>query len=132
MTTVPSSHRDLADQSGIAVLTTIGPRGGPQSTAVGFWYDSDLFRISAPSGRQKVINLGRNPACSLFIVDPTNPYRTMEVRAEAEVVDDSSYEWAAHIAESNGATVDDVRQTTPPGQVQMCVVLHPTKVVTVG
>lgn len=37
------------------------------------------------------------PAQTLFLMDPANPYRTMEIRARAEIVPDTGGELAAPV-----------------------------------
>ncbi len=83
---VPKSHRDLLLASLTATLTTIDPNGRPQSTAVWYLVDGDgQLKGSTTSDRQKYKNLKKNPKCDLFIIDPANPFRTLEIRAEAQL-----------------------------------------------
>ncbi len=86
---VGESHRDLLRTPLTATLTTLDGDNRPQSTAVWYLVDSDgQLKGSITSDRQKFKNLRRNPNCDLFIIDPGNPFRTLEVRAEAELVAD--------------------------------------------
>jgi PPOX class probable F420-dependent enzyme len=85
---VPESHRDLLRAPPTATLTTVDGKNRPQSTAVWYLRDYGQLKGSITSDRQKYTNLRRNPHCSLFIIDPENPYRTLEVRAEAELAPD--------------------------------------------
>lgn len=86
---IPESHHDLIQGHLTATLTTIDAQGRPQSTAVWFLLDTDgVLKGSVTTDRQKYTNLSNNPNCDLFIIDPTNPGRTLEVRAEAELVAD--------------------------------------------
>ncbi|MGO9456561.1 MAG: PPOX class F420-dependent oxidoreductase [Acidimicrobiales bacterium] len=81
---VPASHRDLLLSPFTATLTTLDRRGRPQSTAVWYLVDGDgRLKGSITSDRQKYRNLRANPACTLFIIDPQDPFRTLEVRADA-------------------------------------------------
>src|SRR5690349_18892174 len=84
-TTIPDSHKDLLTAP-VAVLATNGQDGYPQATALWFLYDDDgLPKLSLNTRRQKLKNLRAHPECSLLIVDPANPYRTLEIRARAEI-----------------------------------------------
>jgi PPOX class probable F420-dependent enzyme len=86
---VPDSHRDLLQTPLTATLTTIDGRGRPQSTAVWYFVDDDgQLKGSITSDRQKYKNLAGNPNCDLFIIDPQNPFRTLEIRAEADLTPD--------------------------------------------
>ena len=61
--------------------------------------------------RQKCRNLRRNPNCDLFIIDPRNPLRTLEVRAEVELT-----------ADRDKATVPEVRLGLRSGRGRACPV----------
>ena len=72
-----------------AILTTVDAKGRPQSTAVWYLMDSTgQLKASITSDRQKYKNPARNRNCSRFILDPQNPYRILEVRAEASLAAD--------------------------------------------
>jgi PPOX class probable F420-dependent enzyme len=86
---IPESHRDLLTSPLTATLTTLDGQGRPQSTAVWYLVDDDgALKGSITSDRQKFKNLSRNPNCDLFVIDPTNPYRTLEIRAEGHLTAD--------------------------------------------
>jgi len=86
---IPESHRDLLASPLTATLTTLDGKGRPQSTAVWYLLDDDgSLKGSITDDRQKYKNLSRNPNCALFIIDPTNPWRTLEIRAEAQLTAD--------------------------------------------
>jgi PPOX class probable F420-dependent enzyme len=90
---VPDSHRDLLEAPLTAVLSTVDAHGRPQSTAVWYLVDGDgRLKGSITSGRQKFKSLRGNPNCALLIMDPQNPYRTLEIRAEAELAADPDKE----------------------------------------
>ena len=81
---IPESHQDLLTAP-VAVLATQGADGFPQVSAVWFLYDNDgALRLSLNTTRQKVKNMQKRPEVTLFILDPANPYRTIEIRARAE------------------------------------------------
>jgi len=124
---IPDSHRDLAEKGGVGFLTTLGPDGSPQTTAVGFFFDHDAFLVTVKSSRQKVANVGRRSDCTLFLVDPANPYHALEIRGRAELVPDDDYVLAAKVAEHNGATVEQVRALDGPGEHRLCIRIHPVK-----
>ncbi len=87
---IPESHKDLSVVPLTATLTTVDSNGRPQSTAVWYFVDDDgQLKGSTTSDRQKYKNLVGNPNCVLFIIDPQNPFRTLELRAEAELVPDT-------------------------------------------
>src|SRR3954447_18099862 len=103
MAEFPESHRDLL-QTNVATLATIGKSGFPQVSAIWFLHDEDgMVRLSLNTARQKGKNLQANPKCTLFMIDPGVPQRTLEIRAEAEITLDPDYEFADHFGKKYGA-----------------------------
>jgi PPOX class probable F420-dependent enzyme len=123
-TAIPDSHRDLLDLP-VATLATLGPDGRPQLSAVWFVADGDELKISLNTGRQKVRNLQRQPACTLFLLDLANPYRYLEVRGNAEIAPDKNYEFAARVDAKYNS---DVKAMDQPGDSRVVVTIRPTKV----
>jgi PPOX class probable F420-dependent enzyme len=129
MEAVPASHRDLL-QTDVAVLATIGPDGHPQVTALWFLSDDEgVVRLSLNSSRQKVRNLQQHPESTLFLLDRSNPYRTLEIRARAEIQPDPEYAFADKLGSKYRA---DLRQNDQPGESRVVVTLHPIKYNTNG
>jgi hypothetical protein len=87
--------------------------------------------LSLTTARQKTKNLQRRPACGLLIIDPANPYRTLEVRARAELVPDPDYVVADRVVAKYGNPFDP-RVLDPPGARRVAVTLQPVKVNTWG
>jgi len=85
---IPASHADLVAKPNTAVLTTVGRDGLPQSTAVWFLVEDGVLKTSVLTSRQKYRNMQANPKATLFVLDPANPFRTLEVRATVEVTAD--------------------------------------------
>jgi PPOX class probable F420-dependent enzyme len=129
--TIPESHRDVLEQSPIVTLATIGPDGFPQVSAMWFLVDEDgTIAASLNTARQKVKNLERTPEAALFFVDPTNPYRTLEIRTRAEVAPDPDYAFADRVGAKYGGA--DLRQNDRPGESRVVVRFPVVKVNTFG
>jgi PPOX class probable F420-dependent enzyme len=128
MVQIPESHKGLL-AAPVGVLATQGTDGYPQVSALWFVYDGDNIEISLNSSRQKTKNLLRHPECTLFILDPENPYRTLEIRARASVNPDTEARAISKVQEKYGA---NVREHDRPGQERMLVTLHPVKFNTWG
>lgn len=108
---VPDSLTDLLHGPNTAVLTTVGADGLPQSTAV--WYlvgEDGVLRTSITTDRQKYRNLVRHPKATLFILDPTNPYRTIEIRANVELTPDPEKAMVHEFADKYGVPVETLLQ----------------------
>ena len=125
MAEIPASHRDLLEKCQVVVLATIGPDNFPQVTATWFFVDDGVIKMSLNNTRQKVKNLQRRPECSLLFIDPDTPYRTLEIRARADVNPDSDFVVTDAFSEKYGA---DVRSFDPPGQYRVAVTFAPVKV----
>lgn len=130
MTTFPPSHQDLL-KADVAELATIGQDGYPQVTALWFLVDEDgTIKLSLNNTRQKVKNLQAHPECSFFILDTTNPYRTLEIRARAEIQPDTDYAFAKKLSAKYGGP--EFWTHDRPGEKRVVVSLHPIKVNTWG
>jgi PPOX class probable F420-dependent enzyme len=127
---IPESHKDLLTAP-VAVLATNGTGGFPQVSALWFLHDDDgALRLSLNTTRQKLKNLRENPKVTLFILDPANPYRTIEIRANAEIAPDTDGSFALKLGNKYGGF--DVRNNDRPGESRVVVTLHPVKVNTWG
>jgi hypothetical protein len=95
---------------------------------VGFYHDpdDDRVKISLNDMRQKTKNLRRDPDTTLFILDPDNPRRTLEIRARAELTPDSDYAFAAKAGAKYGI---DFRGQDQPGETRSILTLHPIRIV---
>jgi PPOX class probable F420-dependent enzyme len=85
--TPPTSHQDLLERPLFAHLASVRPDGAPQSGLMWFAWDGERARFSHTRTRQKVRNLAHEPRVSFHLVDPDNPYRTLEVRGRVESID---------------------------------------------
>ncbi|MGF7235619.1 MAG: pyridoxamine 5'-phosphate oxidase family protein [Frankia sp.] len=126
MTDWPKTHRHLLEAPGIAVLSTVGRGGHPQVTAVGYFLDDDgQLKLSLNTTRHKTKNLIADPKATLFFVDPASVYRTLEVRAEVELLPDEEFAFAA---KAGGHYGTDFRVHDRPGETRVIAVFHPVKV----
>ena len=126
MVTIPDSHKDLLNAP-VVTLATQASSGHPQVTAVWFLNDEDgVVRISLNTARQKVKNLQKNGKCTLFFMDPTSPYRTLEVRGDAEVTPDDDYTFATKLGQKYGGA--NLKERDKPGETRVVISVKPTKV----
>lgn len=124
MTTFPDSHRDFLDFP-IAVLTTIGDDGFPQSTLVWFLHEDGELKVSLNKTRLKTRNLRKRPQMSLLIIDLSEPMRYLEVRGTARIEDDPGKSFAQRV----GAKYDaDLAAYDGPGVERVVVTLEPKNV----
>ena len=87
---IPDSHLDLVVEPIHAVLTTMMPDGQPQSSLVWCDYDGTYIRVNTTRERQKGKNMQANPKVSLLVIDLNDAGRWIEVRGEAEIIEDGA------------------------------------------
>jgi PPOX class probable F420-dependent enzyme len=87
---MPASHLDLLTRPIHGVLTTLMPDGQPQSSLVWCDFDGECARVNTSLERQKGQNMSRNPKVSLLIVDPENTARFLQIRGDAELIQEGA------------------------------------------
>ena len=122
MTDFPESHRYLLDTPN-ATLATVGRGGYPQQTEIWFLHEDGEVAISLNDSRLKTRNLRKRPQCSLFILDLENPFKYLEIRANAEFEDDDDYAFAQRVGAKYGGA--DLRDHDGPGERRVKVTLRP-------
>ncbi len=88
MSVIPEKYMDLlTDQKkAFADLATVMPDGSPQVTPVWFDYKDGNIRLNSARGRTKDRNMRSNARVALAIMDPTNPYRHIQIRGRVKRV----------------------------------------------
>ena len=126
---IPLSHRDLLEAPIPVALATVGPTGHPQVTAIWALVDDDTVVTSLAGARQKFKNLQRRPQATVFVVDPANPYRTLEVRGDAVIEPDPELATLKKVLDAYGT---DLESFPGPLEDRTTVTLRPTHVVAQG
>jgi PPOX class probable F420-dependent enzyme len=126
---ISSSHRDLLETPHTVVFATVGADGQPQVTAIWAMLDGDVVRTSLCKSRQKYKNLIAHPQVTLFAIDPANPFRTLEVRATAEVTDDPDLEFLQRLLHHYGSSLETFGG---PIEDRVVITLNPTRIVENG
>jgi PPOX class probable F420-dependent enzyme len=80
--------RRLLDGRHFAVLATINPDGGPQTSAMWVGRDGDDVLFSTVAGRRKHRNLVRDARASVTVLDSDDPYNYVELRGRATLAED--------------------------------------------
>ena len=109
MTLFPASHTDLLDAPGVGSLSTLGRDGYPQVTAIWFMRDGDTIVTSLTTARQKLTNMARHSKATLFLIDPANPYRSVEVRGDVTIEDDPDLATLRQLLTKYGTDLDSFR-----------------------
>ncbi|WP_043603803.1 MULTISPECIES: PPOX class F420-dependent oxidoreductase [Protofrankia] len=129
VTSIPATHRDLLETPSAAAFTTVGAAGYPQTTAIWFLLDGDVVRTSLHRSRQKYRNVVDHPQATLFLIDPTNPFRTLEVRGDVTLEDTSDTSFLERLLVHYGQTLE----TFPaPTDNRVLLTLTPRRIVANG
>ena len=107
-------------------LATIGADGRPQVSAVWFLAEDGVVRVSLNTARQKTKNLSANQAVTVFIHDPANPARYLEIRGDATLDPDDDYVSADRVGAKYGGV--DIRTMDGPGEHRVAVTVSPVRI----
>lgn len=93
MTIIPENVKDLLERPIVASLTTIAPDGFPENTAIWALWDGEYIYVNTADGRRKPHNIRNNPNVALFVIDPENSGRWIDIRGVVESMDvDENYQ----------------------------------------
>jgi len=130
---IPEKYLDLFgnDKKAYASLATVMPDGSPQVTLVWFEHDHGKILVNSAKGRVKTRNMSVGSKVALLVVDPENPYRTVQVRGTV-----------THSTEEGGdAHADKLTKKylgldsypyRQPGEVRVIFTIEPTSVAVMG
>jgi PPOX class probable F420-dependent enzyme len=117
---IPPELAPLLASTAVAFVSTIGPKGEPQTTPIWFIWKDEAVHFSLVDGRQKLRNLRRDPRASVVIVDPAEPTRYLELRGQVHLVPDPQFALEREVAvKYRGAHVD----VEPPGVLRFAATL---------
>jgi PPOX class probable F420-dependent enzyme len=89
---LPAALRVMLDAKGFAVLCTLNPDGGPQSSIIWATYENDEMLFSTILGRRKPDNMSRDPRVSLCVFEQGDAYRFVEVRGTVSMTQEGGPE----------------------------------------
>jgi PPOX class probable F420-dependent enzyme len=127
--TIPPSHRDLLEAPIPVSLATVGPTGHPQVTAIWVVVEDETVVTSLTTARQKLKNLSSRPQGTVFVIDPANSYRTLEIRGEVSIEPDPDLITLKRVLAAYGTDIDSFQG---PLEDRVTVRLHPSHVVALG
>ena len=81
---IPGNFRDLFQKKAFGQLGTIMKDGTPQVTPVWVDLQDGHVIVNSAKGRQKDKNIERDPRVTITVIDPTNPYRYVEIRGRVD------------------------------------------------
>ena len=108
--------RRLLDGRHFAVLATLNPDGGPQTSAMWVGREDDEVLFSTVAGRRKHRNLERDPRLSVTILDADDPYNYVELRGRVTIGEDVGRRFDTSLSwRYDGRSPDP----DPPGAVRL-------------
>ena len=110
--------RRLLDGRHFAVLATLNPDGGPQTSAMWVGREGDQVLFSTVAGRRKHRNLERDPRLSVTILDADDPYNYVELRGSATIEEDVGRAFDTGLSWSYDGHDPD---PDPPGAVRLII-----------
>lgn len=128
---IPDKYADLLNKTAFGNLGTLMPDGRPQVTPVWVDYDAGFVRFNSARGRQKDLNVRRDPRVSVSLMDPENPYRYLEIRGRVvEITEKGADEHIDKLAKKYlGKDKYPFRQ---PGEVRVMYKIAPEHVSSMG
>lgn len=125
---IPDKYKDLlSGKKAFASLGTLMPDGTPQVTPVWFDYDGKNLIFNSARGRQKDLNVRRDPRVTMTIIDPENPYRYIEVRGRVTGITQEGAD--KHIDKlAKKYLGQDKYPYGQPGEVRVLYTVRPEKV----
>jgi PPOX class probable F420-dependent enzyme len=128
---VPSSHIDLLMSTVDVVLTTVSPRGYPQSTLVWCSFDGSNVLLNTGRGYQKERNMRRNPHVSVFSFDRGDPLRCIEIQGDAELIEEGAIDHLNQLSLAYRGKPDFYKDVMPElagKEVRVIVKVAPKKI----
>src|SRR5215210_231318 len=123
---IPEKYLDLFDKKAFGHLGTVNSDGTPQVTPVWIDYDGKHVLVNSARGRKKDKNMERNPAVSISIQDPDNPYRYLEVRGRvSEITEEGADEHIDKMAKKYMGV--DRYPGRGPGEVRVLYKIEPQR-----
>ncbi len=124
---IPDKYLDLFQKRAFAALATLMPDGSPQVTPVWVDYDGTYVLVNSSRGRQKDLNMERNPRVALEIQDPDDPYRFVQIRGEVvEITEEGAAEHIDKLAKKY--TGEDHYGGWAPGMIRVIYKIRPEHV----
>jgi PPOX class probable F420-dependent enzyme len=77
---IDETIKSLAQGKNFAVFTTLLPSGQPMTHVMWVDADDEHMLINTELGRQKAVNVTKDPRVTVTVIDAANPYHYGEVR----------------------------------------------------
>jgi PPOX class probable F420-dependent enzyme len=113
------------EKRAFAVLALVLSDGTPQATPLWFDWDGELITINTARGRVKDKVLRRKPPVAMAILDPSNPYRYIQIKGRVVFEsEEGAYEQICDLQEKYRG---DRNYPKRPGEVRVTYKIKPEK-----
>ncbi|HLZ59490.1 MAG TPA: PPOX class F420-dependent oxidoreductase [Ktedonosporobacter sp.] len=126
MSIIPENFLDILQSKAIAYVATIGPKGEPQVSPILFGWDGSSLFFSTNKIRQKHRNAVREPRIAVAITDPTNRFRSIEIRGVARVEEDVDFHFANILSQKY--INQDATSNKQPEEERVTIFIEPERV----
>ncbi len=129
----PAVESFLKSGSKLAALATVSEADWPQVTPIWYLYEEGHVYMTTTTNRKKYINTEKKPRVALFVGDPTDPYRGVEIQGRVKFIRDRLEEWNRRLA-ARYHPPEEVEQTVQYLMSEPRVILDvaPTRVIKIG
>jgi PPOX class probable F420-dependent enzyme len=127
MVQLTPEQRRLIEEPNLGHFVTLMKDGSPQVTPV--WVDCDdtHILINTAKGRQKPLNLARDPRVALSIADANDIYRYIQVRGRVvEVTAEGAFEHISKLGRKYRG--QDFVYPARPGETRVIIRIEPLRV----
>lgn len=128
MATIPDDAKPWFDVPEFATIATVMPDGRPQLSVVWVEREGDELLVSTIKGRQKHVNIKRDPRVTILVYPKDAPYTYLEVRGTASMVVEGGPELIDRLATAYTG-VDRYSGDDGTDNVRVVVRITPQKVV---
>jgi PPOX class probable F420-dependent enzyme len=120
--------RALIEEPNLAHFVTLMKDGSPQVTPLWVDCDDQHILVNTAEGRQKPLNLARDPRVALSIVDRENPYTYVQVRGRVvEITREGAFE---HICKLSEKYTGSANYPQREGETRIIVRIQPEHIQT--
>ena len=129
--TISPGFQKLLQEPAYCQLATLMPDGSPQVTQVWVDTDGEHILINTAEGRQKELNVHRDPRVAVNVVDPANAWRIAMVRGRVvDVTTAGADQLIDHLAKKY--LNEDTYPFRRPEEVRVTLKIFPEKINEIG
>jgi PPOX class probable F420-dependent enzyme len=121
---LPEDARMLIDAPNLADLVTLMKDGSPQVTPLWIDRDGDILRVNTALGRQKALNLRRDPRVALLILDRNSGFNWVQIRGRVIDMIEGEPAWQ-HIEKLAGKYTGRTGFTRRESEERVMILIEP-------